>query len=248
LSDASDLREPAAGQVRFAAGPDDAIIVPLVLLAWLVWIVCRAALVILLFAFDLVSALIGRLIALPLFVAIAAGDGMVWLAKRLAGLLPRARRDAWRDLVDRRWSALRHRVSPAAVVAAAQGVLPGVIAWVFRTCGALSPGAALLVIAGALMWLPVSAAISLAMHAILLAKAASLPAWAQLLHPVATMIAKSKVLILPVYPAAWPQARKHALVQTALRCMDQVAALECARKTAHRYRQTSAVLAGRWAP
>ena len=239
MIDASDLRAPAAGQGRFTAGPDDAIILPLVLFAWLAWAGCRVALVILVFAFDLVSALIVRLITLPLSIVIAAGDGLVWLIRRLA------RRDAWRDRVDLCWSELRHRMSPAAVGATAQGVLPRAIAWVFQKCGALSPGAALLVIAGALSWLPLSAGISLAMHAVLLAKAASLPAWAQLLHPVATVIAKSKVLVLPVYPAAWPQARRHTWVQPALRWMDRVAALACARKTAHRYRQTRALLAGK---
>jgi len=247
LIDGRDLRVPAPEQGRFAAGPDDAIILPLVLLACLVRTLCQAALVILVFAFDLVSALVLRLITLPLSVAIAAGDAMVWLIKRLAGLppLPRARDDAWRDKVDRRWSVLRHRMRSAAVGATAQRVMPGMIAWVFRRCGALSPGVALLVIAGALLWLPLSAAISLATHAVLVAKAASLPAWAQLLHPVATVIAKSKVLVLPVYPAAWPQARKHAWVQATLRRMDRVAALACVRKTAHRYRQTRAALAWR---
>jgi hypothetical protein len=238
LIDASDLR--TAGQARFPAGPDDAVILPLVLLGWLVWAVCQAVLMVLVFAFELVSVVLVRLIAWTLSVAVAAGDGMVWLIKRLA-VLPPVRRER----VDRRWSALRNRIAPAAVGAAAQRALPEVIAWVFGKCGALSPGAALLVIAGALSWLPLSAGISLAMHAVLLAKATSLPAWAQLLHPVATVIAKSKVLVLPVYPAAWPQARKHAWVQPALRWMDRVAALECARKTAHRYRQTRAVLAGR---
>jgi hypothetical protein len=102
---------------------------------------------------------------------------------------------------------------------------------------ALSPRAALLVIASAILWLPLSAAISIAMHAVLLAKAASLPAWMQLLHPVATIIAKSKILVLPVYPAAWPQAKKHAWVQAAFHCMHCIAALNCIRKAAHRYQQ-----------
>jgi hypothetical protein len=247
LIDAWDLRAPAPGPGRFTAGPDDAIILPLVVGACLVTAACRAVLVILVFAFDLVSGLALRLITLPILVAIAAGDGIVWLIKRLVGLplLPRARRDVWRDRLDERWSALRRRMSPADVGTAAQSALAGVIARVFRKCGALSPGAALLVIVGALLWLPLSAAISLAIHAVLVAKAASLPAWAQLLHPVATVIAKSKVLVLPVYPAAWPQARKHAWLQTTLRCLDRVAALACVRKTAHRYRQARAILAGK---
>jgi hypothetical protein len=109
--------------------------------------------------------------------------------------------------------------------------------------GALSPRAALLIIVAATLWLPLSAALSLAMHAALLANAALLPAWAQLLHPVATIIAKSKLLVLPVYPAAWPQAKKHAWVQAALRRLDRVASLDGIRKTAHRYRQTKQVFA-----
>ena len=50
-----------------------------------------------------------------------------------------------------------------------------------------------------------------------LAKVASLPAWMQLLHPLATVMAKSKLLVLPVYPAAWPQAREHPFVQAPVR-------------------------------
>ena len=95
----------------------------------------------------------------------------------------------------------------------------------------------------AVVWLPLSAAVSIAIHAVLVAKAASLPAWMQLLHPVATVIAKSKILILPVFPAAWPQARHHAWVQAALACMGRIAALHCIRKVAHRYRQAENGLA-----
>ena len=70
----------------------------------------------------------------------------------------------------------------------------------------MSPGAALLVILGAVLWLPISFGVATLLHAVLLAKATSLPAWMQLLHPIGTIIAKSKLLVLPVYPAAWPQA------------------------------------------
>src|SRR3979411_966995 len=55
------------------------------------------------------------------------------------------------------------------------------------------------------------------LHAVLIAEAASLPPWMQLLHPLATIIAKSKLLVLPAYPAAWPQAKKHPFVQASFR-------------------------------
>jgi hypothetical protein len=232
----SDMPTPAAGQGRFTAGLDDAVILPLVLIACLATLLCQAALVILAVAFDLVSALLLGLMTLLLRAAVAAGDGMAWLIKRLTPAAP------GRDLMDRRWSGLRQRMSSAAVAATARRALREAMAPLFRRCGALSPGIALLVIAGAMLWLPLSAAISLGMHAVLLAKAASLPAWAQLLHPVATVIAKSKILLVPVYPAAWPQARKHAWVEAAFRCSDRVATLACAAKTAHRYRQVARAL------
>ena len=81
------------------------------------------------------------------------------------------------------------------------------------------------------------------MHAVLLANAALLPAWMQLLHPIATIIAKSKLLVLPAYPAAWPQAKKHAWVQAVFRCMHRIAALDSIRKTVHRYEQSKQAVA-----
>ena len=64
------------------------------------------------------------------------------------------------------------------------------------------------------------------------------PAWMQLLHPLATIIAKSKLLVLPVYPAAWPQAKQHPFVQGPFRFYRYVAARYLMRKTGLRYRQT----------
>jgi len=241
----SDIRTPAAAQDQFRIGIDDTIILPLVLIAFLARTLCQAMLFIVLLASDFVFALFLRVLTSLLLVAATAGDGMAWLIKRLAGVppLPRAKREAWRDLVDRRWSGLRQRMSHEAVALMAQSVLQGGISWVFQKCGALSPRAALLVIASVMLWLPLSAAISIAMHAALLANAASLPAWMQLLHPVATVIAKSKLLVLPAYPAAWPQAKKHAWVQAAFRCMRRISALDRIRKTGHRYRQTKQAFA-----
>ena len=241
----SDIRTPAAAQDQFRIGIDDTIILPLVLIAFLTRTLFQAGFFIVLFASDCVFALFLRLLTSLLLVAAAAGDGMAWLIKRLAGVppLPRAKREAWRDLVDRHWSGLRQRMSREAVALMAQGVLQGGISWVFQKCGALSPRAALLVIASVMLWLPLSVAISIAMHAALLANAALLPAWMQLLHPVATVIAKSKLLVLPAYPAAWPQAKKHAWVQAAFRCMHRISALDRIRKTGHRYQQTKQAFA-----
>src|SRR5262249_23500777 len=80
-----------------------------------------------------------------------------------------------------------------------------------------------------------------ALHGVLIAKATVWPAWTQLLHPVATIIAKSKLLVLPAYPAAWPQAKKHALVQGAFRLYDYLAARYLMRKIGLRYQQTEGV-------
>jgi hypothetical protein len=110
--------------------------------------------------------------------------------------------------------------------------------WVFRTCKTLTPGGALLVIAGAVLWLPVSFAIATVLHGVLIANATVWPAWTQLLHPVATIIAKSKLLVLPAYPAAWPQAKQHALVQASFRLYEYLAARYLMRKIGFRYRQT----------
>jgi len=235
----SDIRTPPATRDQFRIGVDDAIILPMVVIAFLARTLFQAVFLIVALASAFVLALLLRVVTSVLFVAATAGDGMVWLGKRLADLpqLSGAKRKALGDLVDRRWSGLRHRLSHEAVAVTMQRVLQRAISWVLESSGALSPRAALLVIAGVTLWLPLSAAISIAMHAALLANAALLPAWTQLLHPVATIIAKSKLLVLPAYPAAWPQAKKHLWVQAALRCMDRIVALESIRKTAHRYQQ-----------
>lgn len=77
-----------------------------------------------------------------------------------------------------------------------------------------------------------------AIQAVLLAKAASLPAWMQLLHPLATFVAKSTLLALPAYPAAWPQAKKHPFIQAIARGYRDFESLNVVQKTGYRYRQT----------
>jgi len=112
------------------------------------------------------------------------------------------------------------------------------MAWVFRKCRRLTPSGALLVLAVAFLWLPVSFGTATALHAILIAQAKSLPAWMQLLHPFATIIAKSKLLVLPVYPAAWPQAKEHPIVQRFFQFCAYCMNLDILRKARYRYQQT----------
>jgi len=111
------------------------------------------------------------------------------------------------------------------------------MAWVFRQCRHLTPNAALLVILGAVLWLPFSFGVATAIHALLFAKVTSWPAWTQLLHPLATVIAKTKLLVLPVYPAAWPQAKKHPFVQLAFKSYETIRRLHVIQKIGFRYRQ-----------
>jgi hypothetical protein len=76
-----------------------------------------------------------------------------------------------------------------------------------------------------------------ALHAILIARANSLPAWMQLLHPFATVIAKSKLLVLPIYLAAWPQAKEHPIVQRFFQFCGYCMNLDILRKARYRYQQ-----------
>jgi hypothetical protein len=60
----------------------------------------------------------------------------------------------------------------------------------------------------------------------------------QLLHPFATFIAKSKLLVLPVYPAAWPQAKQHPIVQRFFQFCGYCRSLATLQKARYRYQQT----------
>jgi hypothetical protein len=79
------------------------------------------------------------------------------------------------------------------------------------------------------------------MHAVLFAKLASWPAWMQLLHPLATVIAKSKLLVLPVYPAAWPQAKKTSFARLVGRAYENIQRQYVIKKLGYRYRQADTV-------
>jgi hypothetical protein len=224
---------------RFEPGVDDVVILPLVFIALAVKKLLRAALSLLIDLLDFAFPILLQLARFPLFTIRILGDGIAAVLKAAAGCLPLAgaRREAFRAFVNRHWSWLRAKISYQAFEEAMHHAFEVGMAWVFRTCRKLTPLGALFVIAGAVVWFPISVVASTAMHAVLIAKAAVLPAWMQLLHPVATVIAKSKLLVLPAYPAAWPQAKRHPLVQSVLEFCRRFANLGVVQKTGHRYRQ-----------
>jgi hypothetical protein len=237
LQSGTHTRATAPGS--FGAGIDDAIIVPLALIALAAKKLLKATLTLLINILDYAFPILLQLARFPLFTLRIIGDGIAALLKGLVRFLPLsgAKREAWRALVSARWSWLRQKISYRAFEQFVHDAFEGGMAWVFRKCRTLTPGSALLVIAGAVLWLPVSFGAATAMHGVLIAKAAAWPAWLQLLHPLATVIAKSKLLVLPAYPAAWPQAKKHPFVQAILQIGRYLAGLRLMQKTAYRFRQ-----------
>jgi hypothetical protein len=231
---------PAIAQGEPGPGIDDAIIVPLALVALAAKKLLLLALSILIHILDYAFPILLQLARFPLFTMRIIGDGAVLMLKGMVGCLPISgpAQQALRERLSLGWSWLRRKLSYRAFEEALHHAFEGGMGWMFRTCRRLTPGGALLVIAGAVLWLPISFGIATAMHAVLLAKALVLPAWMQLLHPLGTLIAKSKLLVLPVYPAAWPQAKKHPLPQAVFRLYRYVAALYLVQKTRYRYRQT----------
>jgi hypothetical protein len=233
---------PARMQVR--AVIEDIIIFPLALVALAVKGLFKAMLSFLIRILDYAFPVLLQVVRLPLFTARIIGDGIAALLKSAVGCLPisSTKGEEWREFVSRHWSWLRQKISYKAFEEAVHHAFEDGMAWVFKKCRTLTPRGALLVIAGAVLWLPVSFGAATAMHAVLIAKATSLPAWMQILHPLATTIAKSKLLVLPVYPAAWPQAKKHPFVQGVFRLSRHLARLHFMRKTGYRYRQTERAL------
>jgi hypothetical protein len=231
---------PGLAPAEFGAGLDDLLILPLVVAALAVKAVLQAALVVVIHILDYAFPILLQLVRFPLFTVRIIGDGVVALLTRAVDYVPAsaAGRDAWRQTVRQQWARLRQTISYQAFEQGLHHAFEGGMAWVFAKCRTLSPNTAFLVIIGALFWLPISFGVATGMHAILIAKAAALPAWMQLLHPVATIIAKSKLLVLPVYPAAWPQAKKHPFVQASIRFYQHLTTLRLMRKVGHRYQRT----------
>jgi hypothetical protein len=234
-----DHNQALTDQSRFRGAIDDVIIIPLVCVALAASKILRFIFTILMRLLDYAFPFAMQIVWLPLFAAKVFGDVIVALAGVALRFLPlsEATRQQWKRSIRRSWSRLRHRISYRAFERVVHDTFEGGMAWVFGKCRHLSPAAALLVILGAVLWLPISFGAATAMHAVLLAKIAAWPAWTQLLHPLATVVAKSKLLVLPVYPAAWPQARKHPFVQSVLRGCEAITQVYAIRKIGFRYRQ-----------
>jgi hypothetical protein len=233
-------QNPASEQSRIYAGLEDLIILPLAAVLVAARRLGRDLLLALVQIFDWAFPILLQIVRFPLFTIRIIGDGVAAALMGIVRLLPVSgeAREAWRQRVSEGWARLRQTFSYRAFEQALHHAFEKGMAWVFKTCRTLTPGGALLVIAGAALWLPVSFGIATVLHGVLIAKASVWPAWTQLLHPVATIIAKSKLLVLPAYPAAWPQAKQHWLVQASFRGYEYLVARYLMRKIGLRYRQT----------
>jgi hypothetical protein len=227
---------------RFRAGLDDVIIIPLVFVTLAANKILRFIFLILMRLLDYAFPLAMQIVWLPLFAARVLGNVIVTVTNGALRFLPlsETKRRRWRRSIRRNWSWLRRKISYRVFEQAVYIAFESGMAWVFRKCRHLTPNTALLVILGAVLWLPISFGAATAMHAVLFAKLTSWPAWMQLLHPLATVIAKSKLLVLPVYPAAWPHAKKHPFVQFVFKSYETIKGLYVIKKVGFRYRQAEA--------
>ncbi|WP_245329509.1 hypothetical protein [Bradyrhizobium canariense] len=222
---------------------DDVIIVPLVLIAIAASKILHFTISVLMRLLDYTFPLVMEIVWLPLFAAKVLGNFVVAAVGAALRILPlsETRRRKWIISMRRRWSRFRRKISYRAFERTMHLAFASGMAWVFRTCRHLTPNTALLVILAAVLWLPISFGVATAMHAVLFAKLASWPAWMQLLHPVATVIAKSKLLVLPVYPAAWPQAKKSVFARFMGKAYDNIQRQYVTRKLGYRYRQAETI-------
>jgi hypothetical protein len=240
----TDYHNPAwTRESRFSGTLDDVIIIPFVVVALAVNKCLRYVVSILMRLLDYAFPLAMQIVWLPLIATRVLGNVIVGSTSGALRLLPLSEKDRrrWSISLRRNWSRLRRKISYQAFERAVHRAFESSMTWVFRKCRHLTPGTALLVILGAVLWLPISFGTATAMHAVLLSKVTSWPAWAQLLHAPVAIIAKSKLLVLPVYPAAWPQAKRHPLIQLAIKGYESLKRMYLIRKIGFRYRQAAIV-------
>jgi hypothetical protein len=227
---------------RFGPGIDDVVLFPIAVVGVAAKTLLRWAWELLVHIVDYAFPILLQVARFVLFTFRILGDGIAALLRFVIKFLPLPgmRRQAWREAVARGWSWLRRKISYKAFEEWLHHLFEDGMAWVFRTCRGLSPTGAVFVILLALVWVPVSFLSATAVHAWLIAEAASLPAWMQVFHGVATLLAKSKLLMLPAYPAAWPQAKQHAIVRAGLRVCRFAANFSLVRKAMYRFGQVEA--------
>jgi hypothetical protein len=173
MSDDNNISVTA--QRRFEFGLDDAIVVPLVAIGFAIKKLFQTLLSAVVHILDYAFPILLQLLRFPLFTLRIIGDAVVALLRGVVDYLPvsATSRDAWRELVTRRWLWLRQTISYKAFEEALHRLFEGGMAWVFRKCRTLTPTTALLVIVGAVLWLPISFGVATAIHAILIATLAS---------------------------------------------------------------------------
>jgi hypothetical protein len=217
----TDCHRPAwTEESRFRGALDDVIIIPVVLATLAANKILRFVVAMLMRLLDYAFPLAMQIIWLPFFAAKVLGNASISVISGALRFFPvsETKRREWIISIHRNWSRLRRRISYRAFEKAVHIAFEGGMAWVFRKCRQLTPNTALLVILGAVVWLPLSFGIATAMHAVLFAKVTAWPAWMQLLHPLATIIAKSKLLVFKIY--------------------ERIQSLYVVRKVSFRYRQT----------
>jgi hypothetical protein len=203
LHDELGLKKSIADR-RPSAGVDDLVIVPCVVIVLVISKLLKAVLSILIYVLDFAFPILLQLMRIPLLAARLIGDGLELFLEGILKCLPvsSATREAWRARVRQQWIWFRRHISYQAFEDALHHAFEAGMTWVFRKCRRLTPSGALLVLAVAVLWLPISFGTATALHAILIARASSLPAWMQLLHPFATLIAPVLPLLHePRYPA-----------------------------------------------
>ena len=154
----SQDRELGRSADDFRVGVDDIVIVPLVAVRSPSGASCGALFFILIDIVDFLFPILLQVMRFPLFTLRILGDGIAALLKGIVRFLPVGgdRRAAWRESVSRHWAWLRQKFSYKAFEEWLHHAFEDGMAWVFKTCRALSPRTALLVLIGAVLWLPIS--------------------------------------------------------------------------------------------
>ena len=154
----NDPAGPAVGPESFGPGVDDLVIVPLVVVAFAIWRILRRTFFILIDIIDFLFPILLQVMRFPLFTLRILGDGIAALLKGIVRFLPVGgdRRTAWREFISQHWAWLRQKFSYKAFEQWLHHAFENGMAWVFKTCRAMTPRTAFIVLIGAVLWLPIS--------------------------------------------------------------------------------------------